>query len=218
LLEAETGVSFARLGESLGLSPAPWREPPTEVPDGPDVAAWSLATAMSPPPRDPNLPQDANARAGMQGHAGFGTFSLQLREALARWVGSGWPDRMAVPTAEGENGTLWGMGLQVAFTGGGRFGQLLSRISSRIGVQVLEEGTEAIPLTAPVLDAQTGPPSGWWFHLGYTGPALFYRPSDQSCLSLLLHRKGPGGKLLDAEALRARRWALLARFVGQSRG
>jgi CubicO group peptidase (beta-lactamase class C family) len=218
LLETETGVSFARLGEASGLSAAPWRLAPTEVPSGPDAEAWGLATKTPLPPREPGLPQDANARAGMPGHAGFGTTASQLRAALARWVAAGWPERMARATAEGENSSRWGLGLQVAFAGGGRFGQLLSKISAGAGLHVLEDPTEAAPLAAPPLADEPGTASGWWFHLGYTGPALFYRPADLSCLALLLHRRGPGGGLLDAEALRARRWGLLARFVGQSGG
>ena len=218
LLVAETGAPFTKLGQATGLSPAPWREAPRDVPDGPDAAAWALAPEASLPPRDPHLPHDANARAGMQGHAGFGATAGQLRVALARWIAAGWADRMAVETAEGENGTRWGLGLQVAFAGSGRFGQLLSKIPSGAGLQVIEDSSEAAPPEAPALEAGPGPASGWWFHLGYTGPALFYRPSDRSCISLLLHRRGPEGALLDAEALRARRWAMLARFMGQSGG
>ncbi len=214
LLEAETGVPFAQLGAASGLSGAPWVQIPTDLPDGPDAVAWGLATDAPLPPRDPHLPQDANARAGMRGHAGFGTTAPQLRAALARWVAAGWPSRMAVETAEGEHGTRWGLGLQTAFTGGGYFGQLLSRITPGTGLHVLEEPADDAPPPAPPLEAQPGPPSDWWFHLGYTGPALFYRPSDQSCIALLLHRRGPDGALLDAETLRARRWATLSRFVG----
>jgi len=218
LLELETGVPFARLGAASGLSPAPWRNAPVPVPDGPDSEAWPLATEAPPSPQAPGLPQDANARAGMRGHAGFGASAPQLLLALKRWVGAGWPARMAVETSMGEQGSRWGLGLQVAFGGGGRFGQLLSRIPEGIGLQVLEDPSEALPPPAPALDEVPGRPSGWWFHLGYTGPALFYRPSDRACLALLLHRRGPSGELLDAEALRARRWAALDRFVGQSGG
>ncbi|HJW73781.1 MAG TPA: serine hydrolase domain-containing protein [Geothrix sp.] len=217
LLIAETGVPFPSLGEATGLSSAPWMRVPTELPDGPDAAAWCLATDVPVPPRAPHLPHDANARAGMQGHAGFGATAPQLRTALSRWVAAGWPLRMAVPTAHGENGTHWGLGLQVAFDGPGSYGQLLSRIPLGSGVQVLEDATEEAPPEAPVTQPDAASPSGWWFHLGYTGPALFYRPADQACLALLVHRRGPGGSLLDVEALRARRWHLLARFVGQSR-
>ncbi len=216
LLEAATGVPFARLGQASGLSAAPWQVDPAEVPDGPDAVAWGLATARPLPPREPRLPHDANARAGMRGHAGFGATAPQLRAALARWLAAGWPDRMARATAQGENGSHWGLGLQEAFAGGGRFGQLLSKLPAGAGLHVLEEPSAAAPMTAPPLADKPGAPSGWWFHLGYTGPALFFRPSDRSCLTLLLHRRGPGGELLEAEALRARRWELLSRFVGQS--
>jgi CubicO group peptidase (beta-lactamase class C family) len=215
LLEADTGLPFARLGEASGLSAAPWRHHPVSVPDGPDAEAWALASTRPLPARGPDLPHDANARAGMNGHAGFGTTPPQLREALRRWVGAGWPRRMAQPIARGEQGAHWGLGLQVAFEGGGRFGQLLSRLPQGLGLQILEEASDSAPAPAPRLEEPPGAPSGWWFHLGYTGPALFFRPADGACLALLLHRRGPAGELLDAESLRARRWALLQRFVGQ---
>jgi CubicO group peptidase (beta-lactamase class C family) len=218
LLMAEFHLPFVKLGATSGLSPAPWALAPTEVPDGPDAMAWSLATTAPVPSRAPGLPHDANARAGMQGHAGFGATAAQLHAMLAPWVAAGWPQRMAKMTAEGEGGTRWGLGLQVAFAGPGRFGQLLSRIPTGLGIHIIEDDTDATPPVAPSLENGPGPASDWWFHLGYTGPALFYRPSDQSCLALLLHRRGPDGALLDAEALRARRWAALSRFVGQFEG
>lgn len=218
LLAAEIGLPFAKLGAASGLSPAPWREPPIEVPDGPDATAWALATDLPLPPRRPGLPQDANARAGMEGHAGFGASAPQLETALARWVAADWPERMAAGTAEGEHGTRWGLGLQLLMSGTGRFGQLLSNLPPGPFLHVLVDDAEAAPPPAPALDPDPGAPSGWWFHLGYTGPALFYRPADRACLALLIHRRGPAGELLDAEALRARRWQALARFVGQWAG
>jgi CubicO group peptidase (beta-lactamase class C family) len=218
LLETETGVPFAKLGAASGLSPAPWSSAAIDVPDGPDAVAWALATDAPLLPRSPGLPHDANARAGMKGHAGFGTTAPQLQAALPRWVDAGWPKLMAVEQAQGENGARWGLGLQMAFSGGGRFGQLLSRIPAGIGIQVLEDPMENPAPKAPPLEFEPGPPSDWWYHLGYTGPALFYRPMDQSCLALLLHRRGPAGELLEAEALRDRRWTALSRFVGQSGG
>ncbi|HEX9080955.1 MAG TPA: serine hydrolase, partial [Holophagaceae bacterium] len=213
LLESETGVSFDRLGAVSGLSPAPWREAPVEVPDGPDATAWSLATDRPLPARDSHLPHDANARAGMKGHAGFAATPQELEAALRRWTAAGWPARMAVDAAPGEDGARWGLGLQVAFAGAGRFGQLLSRLPEDLGCRILEDPTDAVPRPAPLADPVPGPASGWWFHLGYTGPALFYRPSDGSCVALLLHRRGPGGCLLDAESLRSRRWACLKAWV-----
>jgi hypothetical protein len=59
-----------------------------------------------------------------------------------------------------------------------------------------------------------GEPSAFWFHLGFTGPALFFRPEDGLCLAILAHRLGPTGELLDAEQLRARRWEILAAEAG----
>ena len=217
LLEAGTGVPFLRLGAASGLSPAPWTEAPAEVPDAPDAEAWTLATGTAPPPRGLHLPHDANARAGMRGHAGFGTTAPQLRAALARWVAAGWPRRMAVGTAPGEQGACWGLGLQVLPADPGSFGQLLSHLPLGFGLEVLEDPTEAAADPAPPTASEPGPPSGWWVHLGYTGPALFFRPADQACLALLTHRRGPDGELLGAESLRARRWQALAHFVGQFR-
>ncbi|WP_243287545.1 serine hydrolase domain-containing protein [Geothrix terrae] len=218
LVEAETRVPFRRLGSTSGLSPAPWPTAPVALPDAPDAEAWRLATERPLPPQDPRLPQDANARAGMPGHAGFGATAPQLKAALARWVAAGWPERMAVETAPGEGGSRWGLGLQALPSGGGRFGQLLSRLPAGLGLQVLEEPATELPPPAPALDSEPGPLSGWWFHLGYTGPALFYRPTDEACVALLLHRSGPAGTMLDMEALRARRWQALSRFVGQCGG
>lgn len=211
LLERETGVPFMQLGAASGLRPAPWPESPTPVPDGPDAGAWHLATDRPLVPQGPGLPHDANARAGMAGHAGFGASPADLRAALARWVAAGWPVRMAMETAEGEGGARWGLGLQVASEGPGHFGQLLSNLPEGIGLHVIESGTDALPEPAP--EAGPGGPSGWWYHLGYTGPALFFRPSDGACLALLAHRRGPRGELLDAGALRARRWRAIRDWV-----
>ncbi len=218
LLEAETGVPFRLLGEATGLSPWPWRTCPVEVPEGPDAKAWPLATAQSLPARLPDQPHDCNARAGMQGHAGFGTTPAQCKRVLERWVAAGWPARMALDPVPGEDGTSWGLGLQVAHTGPGRFGHLLASLPLGLGLHILESSDEAAAPAAPPLNPAPGVPSGWWYHLGYTGPALFYRPADQSALVLLLHRRGPAGELLDAEALRARRWRALVGFVGQFSG
>jgi hypothetical protein len=116
---------------------------------------------------------------------------------------------MAVDTAQGEHGARWGLGLQRLFSGGGRFGQLLSGVPQGPFLKVLEAPSDAAPPPAPPLDPDPGPPSAWWYHLGFTGPALFWRPADGACLALLIHRRGPDGGLLEAEALRARRWHLL---------
>jgi CubicO group peptidase (beta-lactamase class C family) len=217
LLEVETGMPFAALGaQSSGLSPAPWSEAPTDIPDGPDAAAWPLAAPMTPvPPRYPNLPHDANARAGMRGHAGFGASAAQMKQALERWVQSGFPARMAVETACAEDGTHWGLGFQRVFGGVGRFGFCLKGMPSNlVGVHVLASTAMELAPPAPEPGEDPGEPTEWWMHFGFTGPALFVRPHDGLCLCLLIHRRGPSGEMLDLKQLTARRWALLRQFLG----
>lgn len=216
LLEASTGKTFCALGaEASGLSPAPWSTAPVEIPDGPDAAAWSLAEPGTPlPPRSPFLPHDANARAGMRGHAGFGATSGQMERALGRWIASAFPSRMAVETAQAEDGTRWGLGLQRALGGPGRFGHLLEQLPAGFrGIHVLASEATDLALPAPENSAQTGEPTAWWMHFGFTGPALFVRPADGACVCILVHRRGPGGEMLDLQRLQARRWDMLSRFI-----
>jgi CubicO group peptidase (beta-lactamase class C family) len=216
LLELETGRPFPELGAATsGLSPAPWAEAPPFAPQGLDAQLWAEAEpGLVMPARDPHRPNDANARAGMAGHAGFGAGPAQFEQALRHWLlRPGGPARMAVATAESGDGERWGLGLQVAGLGPGRFGQLLAAIPlGQGGVRVLVREDPALSPAAPVLGVQ-GAASDFWFHLGYTGPALFWRPADGLCLALLCHRLGPEGELLDAEQLRARRWEMLAGAV-----
>ena len=114
LLEAETGVAFMKLGAASGQSPAPWSTPPAEIPDGPDAAAWPWATEAPLPARSPWLPHDANARAGMLGHAGFGAAPAQLHSSCpTRPCCAGWPLagpgawRWRRPLARGAPGGAW---------------------------------------------------------------------------------------------------------------
>jgi CubicO group peptidase (beta-lactamase class C family) len=218
LLERETGRSFQELGEeATGLLQAPWPEPAQVVPDGPDAEAWALAEPTLPlPPRAPNLPQDANARAGMRGHAGFGCTPVQLKTWLQRWASSRIPARMAVETARASDGTVWGLGLQRVFDGAWHFGQLLSRIPLGIqGTHVMASISADLPEPLPAPKAGTGKPTAFWMHFGYTGPAVFIRPEDGLCIALLLHRRGPEGEILDLDTLRARRWRMLEAFLAQ---
>jgi CubicO group peptidase (beta-lactamase class C family) len=212
LLEAELGLPWRRMGLASGLSPCPWSPAPFVLPDGRDREAWSLATDRPFPAQGLGLPHDANARAGMVGHAGFGATAPQLRAALHAWVGADWPARMAEPTARAADGTAWGLGLIRAPRGTGRFAELLLRVPKGTGVRVLEDAAVDLPEPAPAL-GPAGEPTGWWFHTGYTGVLLCVRPEDGTALALLCHRGGPDGALLDDEALRARRWALLSRLV-----
>jgi CubicO group peptidase (beta-lactamase class C family) len=216
LLELEAGRPFAELGaESSGLVPAPWAPAPPFAPQGADAEMWRLAEPDLPfPPRNPARPNDANARAGMRGHAGFGADPAGLAACLERWLASGLPARMAVETARGTDGSRWGLGLQRALTGPGRYGTLLAAIpAGAAGLHVLVHESDRLSPPAPALEALPGEPSAFWFHLGYTGPALFVRPGDGLCIAILAHRLGPAGELLDVEQLRARRWEVLAKGI-----
>ncbi len=218
LIEAETRVPISRLGAAMsGLTPAPWRDAPVQVPDGPDADAWRAAEpGLAVPRPDAHLPHDLNSRAGMQGHAGFGATVRQLRNWLRVWSVQ-WAPRMCAEASHESDGSVWGLGLRAAHLGPGRFAELLERIPlGMLGeARVLEWPVETLAQPAPSLSAEPEAPSRWWCHFGFTGPALFFRPEDGACLALLLHRLGPSGELLDAEALRARRWEILAAFTAK---
>lgn len=216
LLEQETGEAFADLAVVSGLSPAPWALPPVELPDGPDAVAWPLAAPETPlPDRSPCLPHDANARAGMKGHAGFGATPSQMRAAVERWIDAGFPARMAVETAQAEDGTRWGLGLQRALDGPGRLGSLLARVPDGFsGVHVVASTETELAPETPAAGSEPGVPTAWWMHFGFTGPALFVRPADGAAIVLLLHRLGPSGEMLSLAQLQARRWCALSRFLG----
>ncbi len=216
LIEAETRVPFAKLGAAMsGLAPAPWRDAPVQVPDGPDAEAWrAVEPGLAVPPPHARLPHDLNARAGMVGHAGFGGTARQVRNWLSLWS-SQWAVCMCVEASREADGSVWGLGLRRAHHGSGRFAELLARLPMGVGLQVIEDATTAFSAPAPVLGLEPGPASDWWCHFGFTGPAVFFRPSDGACLALLLHRLGPAGELLDAEGLRARRWEILAAFTAK---
>jgi CubicO group peptidase (beta-lactamase class C family) len=218
LLELETGRPFQELGaESSGLSPAPWETAPAFAPQGPDATMWQLAAPNLPmPARDRLLPNDANARAGMRGHAGFGATPGQLQASLETWLASRAALRSASDTARGADGARWGLGLQRALTGSGRFGTLLAGIPEGLsGVHVHVHEGRALSPAAPSLAGHPGEPTAFWFHLGFTGPALFFRPKDGLCLAILAHRVGPCGELLDEEAMRTRRWEALQGAVSR---
>ena len=216
LVEAETRVPFVHLGAAMsGLSPAPWREVPVPVPDGPDAEAWRAADPeLALPQPDARLPHDLNARSGMVGHAGFGATAAQLRNWLRIWS-TQWAPRMCLETSKESDGSVWGLGLRAAHLGPGRFAELLTRVPMGVGLQVLEDATTRHAESPPPLGSVLGAASGWWCHFGFTGPALFFRPADGACLALLMHRRGPEGHLLDAEALRARRWKLLSAITAR---
>ncbi len=208
LLESELGLSWKQLGAAAsGLESAPWNEAPMPLPPGQDAEAWAVAelSLLFPEP-EANLPHDANARAGMIGHAGFGATAAQFKIALERWMAAKWPDRMAVATARSGDGDIWGLGLQRA---NGCYAEMLSEVPlGSEGVHVLESvSTDFAP---PMAAMKTAALTGFWQHLAYTGPALFVRMEDRCCIALLCHRLGPEGQLLSLEQLRARRGMVLS--------
>ncbi|MDR2560339.1 MAG: beta-lactamase family protein [Holophagales bacterium] len=210
ILEIAAGRDWTAMGEELsGLNAAPWAECPISMPPGADMDAWGLATDAPFPPQRPSLPHDANARAGMKGHAGFGATAKLAASWLEKW-NKKYPALMAIETNKSNDGQLWGLGLQRLKGGQGSFAELLERSATK-GLRVIaDEGTED-PLPAP--PHVPAAPSEWWFHLGYTGPALFVRPSDSACILLLCNRLNSKSQLLNVEELRARRWQLLERHV-----
>lgn len=220
LLEAELGLDWRTLGAATsGLSPWPWVPAPVALPPGRDREAWAAATDLPFPEAVPGAPHDGNARAGMKGHAGFGTTAAQFRAALATWTGAGWPRRMAVPTARTAEGQIWGLGLLNAQRGSGRFAEALVRIpEGRGGVHVVAEVGTVGPKAPPALSPAPGDATDWWYHTGYTGTFLAVRPSDGCVVGLLAHRLGPEGELLDETALRGRRWGLLTRLADTLQG
>ncbi len=208
LLEAELGLSWKQLGAAVsGLTPVPWKTAPTLIPPGQDAAAWSIAEpSLDFPEPDSHLPHDANARAGMIGHAGFGATGEQLRQCLARWLAAGWPDRMAVESAQNADGEIWGLGLQRATAS---FADLLARIQlGAEGVHLVESTATELPVKTTSTSG-TPPTTSFWQHLAYTGPALFVRLEDRCCIALLCNRAGPAGELLSLDQLRDRRRKML---------
>ena len=214
-IAAASGRAWRDLGEELsGLEAAPWQRPPLEVPPGPDREAWQLAAPATPfPPPSAVLPHDANARAGMTGHAGFGGAAREVLAWLRIWRREFAP-RMVVEHAVASDGTRWGLGLWRVPDGTGQFGALLDRLPPDGRCYVFEDAACDLPpeiLPAAGASAVNG---SWWMHTGFTGPALFFRPADSACVCLLAHRRGPRGELLDMQTLHRRRMALLAAYAG----
>jgi CubicO group peptidase (beta-lactamase class C family) len=211
ILEMELKQDWRVLGENLtGLACAPWSESPIQMPPGADLDAWPIATVAPFPAPKEGMPHDANARAGMKGHAGFGAAPESARRWLEVWAKK-FPPLMAVETGHSGDGETWGLGLQRLKNGAGGFAELLDAKDIR-GVHVIPYAGLGEPPHA-VPHVPTGP-SDWWFHLGYTGPALFVRPADGACVLLLCHRLTDRPGLLPVGALRARRWQMLSDFNG----
>jgi hypothetical protein len=210
ILEIATGQKWKAMGENMsGLHAAPWAKCPISMPPGADLVAWKLATDAPFPEQCLSLPHDANARAGMNGHAGFGANTESAANWLGRWCQK-YPAIMAVEANHSNDGQIWGLGLQRLREGQSSFVELLNRLATNGPHVIADEGTDE---PRPVQPHVPAAPSEWWFHLGYTGPALFVRPRDGTCVLLLCNRLKNKSELLNIKELRARRWQLLKEFV-----
>jgi len=210
ILEKALGRDWMAMGRDMsGLCAMPWAERTVSMPHGADYDAWVLATDKPFPPQHSSLSHDANARAGMKGHAGFGATAESAANWLEKWVQK-YPVLMAVETCHSDDGQIWGLGLQRLRDGSGGFAELLDH-SAVNGLHVIADDRTEKP--QPIQPHVPAEPSEWWFHLGYTGPALFVRPRDGACILLLCNRLKNESELLNVEELRARRWHILKGFV-----
>ena len=211
-VEAVSGESWAKLGRQMtGLVPAPWREAPIALSPGPDREAWLLAgNNVAFPESVANLPHDANARAGMIGHAGFAADADLLLPWLRAWRTAHAP-KMALAHARSVDGTVWGLGLWRVLNGPGQFGELLDKLPLNGICRVIEDSGMEMPLHSSYLPP-TGTNQSWWMHTGFTGPVIFFRPEDATCICLLAHRCGPEGVLLSPREIHRRRYAILTQL------
>ena len=216
ILERELHLDWKELGENLtGLYCAPWslwNEPPISMPPGADLEAWHIATTIPFPEPKPDQPHDANARAGMKGHAGFGA----TPESAYKWVDTWrrkYPPVMACDVSRSSDGQMWGLGLQRLMNGKGSFAELLNDKAIHDIHVIVDGGFADPPQLQPHILAG---PSDWWFHFGYTGPAIFVKPSDGTCVLVLCHRLNSASGLLTADELRARRWGILDGFLNKN--
>ena len=223
LLSMELGKTYQELTAIKGLSHQPWHDHPAPVfiPDGPDRDTWEIAASdglESYPERQPYLPHDANSRAGMLGHAGFGATMVQFKACLEQWLNGGWPQRQAIKHCLAEDGyTEWGLGLLRVMDGQGKYGEVLIELENKLsqGVHVLQETTTELAS----MEIPTNPEEGghgeatdWWMHTGFTGPIVFVHPKKHIVVGLLMHRRGPEGELIDIDKRRARAYSMLRKL------
>ena len=232
----DIGESEGEGGEALGF--------PFFIPDGPDKETWAIASKdglLSYPLRRVYLPHDANSRAGMLGHAGFGANKQQFTTCLTNWLQEGWPQKQAITHCIADDGyTQWGLGLLRCMDGCGKYGDILMELEGIEGVLqndsvvVIEDSTtelasESIPLAAFSSSTSTstaatgscftdnsgvGNPCNWWMHTGFTGPIVFVHPIKCIVIGLLMHRRGPHGELIDIDKRRARAYAMIKKHFG----
>ena len=229
LIESETGENYRDVSRKRGLPYRPWddRCAPVFIPDGPDKDTWALAHPdgiTSYPDRKGNMPHDANSRAGMDGHAGFGATAAQYQRSLEAWLAEGWPKKQSVPTSETEEGVVWGLGLWQVYDGPGRYGDILLEYESQ-GIQndvvVIEEIDTELAADVPTPYVQgsgdathgQGNTTNWWMHTGFTGPLVFYNAKIQCVVGVLTHRRGPDGEMIDLDQRRARHYKALRKLL-----
>jgi CubicO group peptidase (beta-lactamase class C family) len=238
LLEIEKGESYENLALKKGLSHRPWigKPSPMFIPDGPDKDTWEIAATdglASYPPREDYMPHDANSRAGMIGHAGFGANKQQFHKCLSNWLEEGWPIKQAIKHSIADDGyTQWGLGLLRVMDGPGKWGDELLKLekSGSItsdggngngngcdsnGVYVLEETKcelEDFVIASSTEISKVGEPTCWWMHTGFSGPIVFVEPNKGIVVGLLMHRRGPEGELIDIDKRRARAYAMLRKL------
>lgn len=208
-VEYKTGGDFCFLcKEKSGFEIAPWTNNVSTPPYGPDRIAWELAGNLKRfPEQKGNMPHDANARAGMYGHAGLAASSMAMKKWLEVWRFEYAP-RMVTPESETTDKTIWGLGLWKVWSGDGYFGELLDGIKLDIGCVVVSNNTTIDPeLIFQNMNRYYS--RHWWMHTGFTGPSIFYRPSDRSCICLLTNRLGENGRLLSDMEIYSRRYHML---------
>lgn len=207
-------LSFNQLAAAeSGLSFPPWTSPVTSLDPGPDHLAWRLCDESLPiPPGGPLMPHDINSRAGMVGHAGASATHSQFIDALVHWWSKKWPDRMAAEPRPSIHGGHWGLGLLQMRRGDNTLGELLAQIPEGALTSPLVLESASLDLSPTVIQKHTTS-IDWWAHLAFTGPAIFFRPSDRACLGLLTHRRGLGVPLLSQDQMHDRRIELLGQLI-----
>lgn len=231
ILESETGQSYQSLAADKHLVHTPWNKNEGEYPlfappDGPDNDTWALASLdglESYPPREDYLPHDANSRAGMKAHAGFGGTRSQFKACLQQWLNDGHAAKQAIPQAQNEEGKVWGLGLWKVYAGEGRHGDILKQIEKQRSdlmqsglVTVLDSDTCEMYGEVHASE-QLGEETDWWMHTGFTGPIVFYHSTCQCVIAILIHRVSALGELCTLEERTARHYHLLNQLLQEQK-
>ena len=219
LLEMELEEGGRSLYTPGGLFLYPWLEDsfalPVQMPPGPDRDAWSVAashglTDLAFPESHMSLPHDANARAGMRGHAGYAATARGFASVLHEWVDGGWPAKQAQNIAANPDGIVYGFGLHHAQP---RYAAILSNVTRDVSGVVVGSFVEDENLAdihhIHQLPVQEDVCPEWWMHTGFAGCVLLVRPASPLVIGLVLNRLASDGSLLDLEGITSRRLELL---------